>query len=35
LDKVVGADLVKKVVLVPFKEGHSTTDFIQKLQGRT
>ena len=35
LEKVVGADLVKKVVLVPFKEGHSTTEFIQKLQGRT
>jgi rfaE bifunctional protein nucleotidyltransferase chain/domain len=35
LDKVVGADLVKKVVLVPFKEGHSTTEFIQKLQGRS
>lgn len=34
-EQVVGADLVKKVVLVPFKEGHSTTDFIQKLQGRT
>ena len=35
LEKVVGADLVKEVVLVPFKEGHSTTEFIQKLQGRT
>ena len=35
VDKVVGADLVKKVVLIPFKDGHSTTEFIKKLQGRS
>ncbi len=34
LDKVVGADLVPKVVLIQFKEGHSTTSFIKKLQGK-
>jgi rfaE bifunctional protein nucleotidyltransferase chain/domain len=34
-DQVVGADLVPKVILIPFKEGHSTTEFIQKLQGRS
>lgn len=34
-EQVVGADLVKKVILIPFKEGHSTTEFIQKLQGRS
>ena len=35
VDKVVGADLVKEVVLISFKEGHSTTDFIKKLQGKS
>jgi D-beta-D-heptose 7-phosphate kinase/D-beta-D-heptose 1-phosphate adenosyltransferase len=35
LETVVGADLVKEVILIPFKEGHSTSDFIKKLQGKT
>lgn len=31
---VVGSDLVEKVVLIPFRDGHSTTDFIRNLQGK-